>query len=189
MPDLHCSRPSDTSNALRAGHQADEEKKQDLLCKNMMGKPVNHACRGNMHVQCWQAETLGPSLAGAVCSALDKCCVGCRAQDRRWRSRSACFARIRWATALRLPQHHVVPYRRQTLLDLTTWVLLQGKHLSLLLGAGYQADDGEEGGPVPQEHDGQACQLCLPQRHFTRPLPGHGRDWRPPLLRHEPVLS
>lgn len=42
---------------------------------------------------------------------------------------------------------------------------------------------GEEGGPVPEAHDGQAGQLRLPVRHLPRPLPRHHRDRHPAAIR------
>ena len=56
------------------------------------------------------------------------------------------------------------------------------KSQACLAAAGHPPDPGEEGGTVPQEHDGQARQLCGPLRHLARPLPRLWGDRRAPLL-------
>ncbi len=58
-----------------------------------------------------------------------------------------------------------------------------------MLTVGHKADPGKEGRAVPQEHDGQACQLCGAVSHLARPLPGLRGDWGTPLLCEEAVLS
>ena len=65
------------------------------------------------------------------------------------------------------------------------WYLIMLGHVA---GAGNKAAAGEEGGPVPQEHDGQACQLCGALGHLPRPIPGSGGDRGSPLLCRAPVL-